>query len=72
MRHLVMPGNVARAETVLRFIAERISHNTYVNIMGRYRPCYRADGHPPRPAALSQRVCTGRCGRGEAGTHAAG
>jgi putative pyruvate formate lyase activating enzyme len=47
VRHLVMPGDVARTETVLRFIAEQISRNTYVNIMDQYRPCYRADAHPP-------------------------
>ncbi|MEA3292195.1 MAG: hypothetical protein U9Q71_07850 [Pseudomonadota bacterium] len=47
VRHLVMPGNVARAATVLRFIAENISRNTYINIMDQYHPCYRANEHPP-------------------------
>jgi putative pyruvate formate lyase activating enzyme len=54
IRHLVMPGEVARTETVLRFIAEQISPDTYVNIMDQYRPCYRAGAHPPLDRPLSR------------------
>jgi putative pyruvate formate lyase activating enzyme len=32
---------------VLRFLAEEISADTYVNLMDQYRPCYRADESPP-------------------------
>jgi hypothetical protein len=32
---------------VLAFIAKEISPNTYLNLMDQYRPCYRADEHPP-------------------------
>jgi len=42
IRHLVLPNDLARTENVLRFIAEEISTNTYVNIMDQYRPEYRA------------------------------
>jgi putative pyruvate formate lyase activating enzyme len=38
VRHLVMPDDVAETGTVMRFLAERISKDTYVNIMGQYRP----------------------------------
>jgi putative pyruvate formate lyase activating enzyme len=38
-RHLVMPNNIAGTENILRFIAEKISNNSYVNIMDQYRPC---------------------------------
>ncbi len=46
VRHLVMPGCVEDSKQVLRFIAEEISLNTYVNIMDQYRPCGRAYEHP--------------------------
>lgn len=38
IRHLVLPNNLAGSEEVLQFIAG-ISRNSYVNIMGQYRPC---------------------------------
>lgn len=39
IRHLVMPQNIAGTDRLLRFIAEEISPNTYVNVMDQYRPC---------------------------------
>jgi putative pyruvate formate lyase activating enzyme len=42
IRHLVMPEGVASSEAVLKFIAEEISPQSYVNIMAQYRPEYRA------------------------------
>ena len=42
IRHLVMPGGLAGTRQVMRFIARRISKNSYVNIMSQYRPCGRA------------------------------
>lgn len=42
IRHLEMPNNVAESEKILKFIAEEISLNCYVNVMAQYRPCYRA------------------------------
>lgn len=42
IRHLVMPGGLAGTDDVMRFIAETISINTYINIMFQYRPCGRA------------------------------
>jgi len=46
VRHLVLPNGLSGAEAVLRFLAEEISSDTYLNLMGQYRPCYRADEHP--------------------------
>ena len=43
IRHLVLPENLAGTQEVMRFIAEKISTDTYVNIMPQYRPCGRAD-----------------------------
>jgi putative pyruvate formate lyase activating enzyme len=39
VRHLVMPGGIAGSAHVMEFLAEEISPDTYVNIMGQYRPC---------------------------------
>jgi putative pyruvate formate lyase activating enzyme len=40
VRHLVMPGQSAEAAAILRWLAEEISPDTYVNVMGQYRPQY--------------------------------
>jgi len=46
IRHLVLPSGLARSENVLRFIAEELSRDSYVNIMDQYRPCHRAGSYP--------------------------
>lgn len=46
VRHLVMPSGLAGTGDVMRFLAQEVSRNTYVNIMDQYRPCYRAAGDP--------------------------
>jgi len=45
VRHLVLPGGLAASERVIAFIAERVSRNTYLNIMDQYHPAYRASEH---------------------------
>ena len=42
VRHLVMPGGIAGTNEIMRFIADEISPNTYVNVMDQYRPCGKA------------------------------
>jgi putative pyruvate formate lyase activating enzyme len=46
VRHLVLPNGIAGTEAVLKFVAEQISADTYVNLMEQYRPCYRAGDFP--------------------------
>jgi putative pyruvate formate lyase activating enzyme len=46
IRHLVMPNDVAGSEDVLKFIAEELSTESYVNIMSQYRPCFNAIDEP--------------------------
>ena len=46
IRHLVLPNGIAGTEETLKFIAEEISKNTYVNIMDQYRPAYKAHEYP--------------------------
>ena len=40
VRHLVMPGQLEEAAAIFRWLAEEISPDTYVNIMGQYHPEY--------------------------------
>lgn len=41
VRHLVLPEGIAGTEAIVRFLAEEISPNTYLNVMGQYRPAWR-------------------------------
>lgn len=54
VRHLILPEGIAGTKEVVRFIAEEISKNTYINIMDQYYPCYKAFEHPP----LDRRITT--------------
>jgi putative pyruvate formate lyase activating enzyme len=40
IRHLVLPGDLADSGIVMRFIADEISRDSYVNIMAQYRPAW--------------------------------
>ena len=46
IRHLVMPGKVSGSEEAMKWIAEHLPLDTYVNIMIQYRPSYRAHLYP--------------------------
>jgi putative pyruvate formate lyase activating enzyme len=46
VRHLVLPGNMAGSESTMKFIAEKISPDTYVSLMSQYFPAYKAVGNP--------------------------
>src|SRR5262245_39086851 len=46
VRHLVMPGLVKEAEEIFHFLSREISPDTYVNIMGQYRPEHLASKYP--------------------------
>jgi putative pyruvate formate lyase activating enzyme len=52
VRHLVLPNGLAGTENVLRFIAQEISPNTYVNVMAQYTPHHHAWDYPE----LSRRI----------------
>lgn len=42
VRHLVLPNGLAGTKEIMRFLAEEISPNTYVNIMDQYHPALNA------------------------------
>jgi putative pyruvate formate lyase activating enzyme len=47
VRHLVLPEGIAGTAGVVKFIAEEISKDTYINIMDQYHPCFKAFDNPP-------------------------
>lgn len=53
VRHLVMPHALAGTRAVMRFLAQEISPNTYVNLMDQYRPCGQACRFPEIAQPLS-------------------
>ena len=46
IRHLVMPNQVSGTREVVRWIAENLPKDTYVNLMSQYRPMYKAFKYP--------------------------
>jgi len=52
VRHLVLPGDLAGTQDVMRFLATKISKNTYVNIMDQYYPC----GDIPLDSPMRRRI----------------
>jgi len=46
VRHLVLPHGLAGTQEVVRFLAQEVSANTYLNIMAQYHPCYQAFAIP--------------------------
>jgi len=59
VRHLVMPGHLEDSIRVMDFLASEVSPRAYVNIMGQYRPLYRAAEFPkissrPRPQDVAE------------------
>ena len=52
VRHLVLPQGLAGTSDILRFLAQEISKDTYLNLMDQYHPAHRAWGEP----ALRRRI----------------
>jgi putative pyruvate formate lyase activating enzyme len=52
VRHLVLPDGLAGTQDIMRFLAKKISTNTYVNIMDQYHPC----GHIPIGSPLNRTI----------------
>jgi putative pyruvate formate lyase activating enzyme len=46
IRHLLMPEAFAETQQILRFVADKLSKHTYVNLMDQYRPCGKIADHP--------------------------
>ena len=46
VRHLVMPGLVDESAEIFSWLAEEVSADTYINIMGQYRPEHKVPDNP--------------------------
>ena len=46
VRHLVMPGLLEESAEIFRFLCEELSPESYVNVMGQYRPEFRTAKYP--------------------------
>jgi putative pyruvate formate lyase activating enzyme len=59
VRHLVMPGLGEESAAIFRWFAEEISEDTFVNLMGQYRPSHKVGrlgaGGVPRHEAIDRR-----------------
>ncbi len=53
VRHLVLPGGLAGTAGIMRFIATKVSVDTYVNVMSQYRPCGGAAETPALAQSLA-------------------
>ncbi len=64
VRHLVMPGQTDEAAAIFEWLADEVSPDTYVNVMGQYRPDYEvlstAATKPDKYGALNR-----PCGAGD-------
>jgi putative pyruvate formate lyase activating enzyme len=54
LRHLVMPGFSQDSKAILRFLAEEVSPDTYVNIMAQYYPAGKVNA--ARFAEINRRI----------------
>jgi len=75
VRHLVMPGQLEESAAIFRWLAD-LSPNTYVNVMGQYRPEYLVgshgrDGHIQYPE-INRTVTGDEMRQAYAAAHAAG
>ncbi len=46
LRHLILPNKISGTEEFIKFVADELSASTYVNLMGQYRPEYKAVEYP--------------------------
>jgi len=73
VRHLVMPGQEDEAAAIFEWLAREVSPDTYVNVMGQYRPEYQvgqitaggnakypAIDRPPRPEEMERAFAAAR------------
>ncbi|MEK7405508.1 MAG: radical SAM protein [Acidobacteriota bacterium] len=68
IRHLVLPNGIAGTEKFVKWVAEKLTKSTYVNIMAQYRPEHKAHQYPE----LSRRLSWGEHGQAVAWARQAG
>jgi putative pyruvate formate lyase activating enzyme len=58
VRHLVLPNSLAGTGQVVRFLAEEISKDTYLNLMDQYHPAYLVRQSPNQYPKLRRPITT--------------
>lgn len=58
VRHLVLPEGLAGSPEAMKFLAEEVSKDTYVNVMDQYYPCYKAHDNPPLDRRITKEEFT--------------
>ena len=53
VRHLVLPNGLAGTAQIVSFWRDKVSPQTYINVMAQYRPCYQAGASPPLDRRIS-------------------
>jgi putative pyruvate formate lyase activating enzyme len=46
VRHLVMPGLLEEARSILHWLSSELSPDTYVNLMDQFHPAHRSETEP--------------------------
>ena len=70
VRHMVMPGEIAGTEAIMRFLANEVSRDTYVNVMSQYHPAGRV--HAAEFPEINRRISTAEYDRALEAAHRAG
>lgn len=55
IRHLVLPNNMAGTDQFVRFVAEKLGRDTWVNIMAQYRPQHKARDYPEIARSITRK-----------------
>jgi putative pyruvate formate lyase activating enzyme len=56
LRHLVMPEDTAGTREIMRFVAEKVSKHTFVNVMDQYHPAGRVLTNPDQYSEITRRT----------------
>jgi putative pyruvate formate lyase activating enzyme len=56
VRHLILPNGLAGTAQVMRFLAEEISPDTYINLMDQYHPDHNVRLYPNQFPRLNRRI----------------
>jgi putative pyruvate formate lyase activating enzyme len=56
VRHLVMPEGLAGTREITRFLAQELSPDTFVNIMGQYSPAAQVVRKPDQYSEIGRRI----------------
>ena len=56
VRHLILPNDMAGTSKIVKFLAQDISPNTYINLMDQYYPDYLVRQYPDRYPELNRPI----------------